>query len=59
MAKKQWYCVEVECIRETPELTMRKGEKQIVAKVNSLGLAYVTANAIDKLYSGKCYVIVK
>ena len=59
MTKKEWYSIEIECIKENPALTMRKGEKQTVAKVKSLGLAYVTANAINKLYDGNCYVIVK
>lgn len=59
MAKKEWYTVEIECIKFNPSMNMDIGEKRIVAKVKSKGLAFVTANAIAKLYDGYCYVTIK
>ena len=59
MAVKQWYLIEIECIKFNPSFNMKVGEKQIVAKVKSKGLAFVTANAIAKLYDGQCYVTIK
>ena len=59
MSKKQWYEIEIECIKFDPSFNMTVGEKQIVAKVKSKGLAFVAANAIGKLYDGICYVTIK
>ena len=44
MAAKQWYSVEVECIKFNPSLTVKVGEKTVVAKVKSSGLAYSVAS---------------
>ena len=59
MRKKQWYLIEIECIKFNPSIDMKIGEKQIVAKVKSLGLAYTTANAISGIYKDNCAVTIK
>lgn len=59
MSKKQWYQIEIECIKYDPSFNMKVGEKEIVAKVKSQGLVYIAANAIAKIYDGRCYVTIK
>lgn len=59
MAKKEWYSIEIECIKYNSSMDLKIGEKRIVAKVKSKGLAFVTANAINKIYDGFCYVSIK
>lgn len=48
MRKKEWYTVKAECIKESATITAKKGDKMIVAKVKSYGLAYVAAMAISE-----------
>lgn len=50
MAKKVWYQIEIECIKFNPSIDLKVGEKQIVAKVKSYGLAYHAAMAISGVY---------
>lgn len=45
---KQWYNVYTECIKYNPSITAKVGEINLVAKVKSEGLAYVTAKAIQE-----------
>ena len=57
MSKKQWYVIEVECVKEHCTLTCTVGEKFIVAKIKSKGLAYSTAKHLqDTLYKNNCIV---
>ena len=57
MAKKIWYNVEVECIKESANCTMRKGEKEVIAKVKSKGLAHVTAIGMKSIYKKDLFKI--
>lgn len=59
MRKKEWYLIEIECIKYNPSLSMKIGEKQIVAKVKSYGLAYATAQTISGVYKDNCSVTIK
>lgn len=59
MAKKEWYNIEIECIKFDPSLTMRVGEKQIVARVKSYGLAYAVAQTVSGIYKDNCSVTIK
>ena len=47
MAAKQWYQIEIECMKYQASSTMLVGEKNIVAKVKSEGLAYKVASGAD------------
>lgn len=58
MAKKEWYLIQVECIKFNPSLDLKVGEKVIVAKVKSYGLAYVAAKAISGVYKD-CAITIK
>ena len=44
----KWYEIEATCIEENSGITARLGEKKVVAKVESYGLAYVSAMAISE-----------
>lgn len=59
MSKKQWYQVEIECVYVSPGFNMVLGEKQVIAKVKSQGLAYTVANTIAKVYEKNCTVTIK
>ena len=59
MSKKVWYQIEIECIKFNPSFDMKVGEKQIVAKVKSYGLAYAAAQAISGIYKDNCAVTIK
>lgn len=59
MSKKVWYQIEIECIKFNPSFDMKVGEKQIVAKVKSYGLAYAAANTIKDIYKDNCSVTIK
>ena len=56
MRKKEWYNIEIECIKFNPSIEMRVGEKKIVARVKSYGLAYATAQTISGIYKDNCAV---
>lgn len=57
MAKKQWYSIEVECIKFNPSLTCDVGAKLEVAKVRSLGLAYAVAQYLETCYKPEYFKI--
>ena len=59
MSKKVWYQIEIECIKFNPSFDMKVGEKQVVAKVKSSGLAYITASAMKEVYKDNCNVTIK
>ena len=53
MANKVWYQIEVECIKSNASYSMEVGEKTVVAKVKSMGLACHVAYAMEKVYNPK------
>ena len=57
MAAKQWYTIEIECIRFNACHTMQVGEKMVIAKVKSLGLAHVVCAEIRKVYNPYYFMI--
>lgn len=57
MAAKQWYMVEIECIKFNPSCTLNVGEKSIVAKVKSYGLAYNVAQFLQTIYNNEYFNI--
>jgi hypothetical protein len=59
MAKKEWYSIEIECIKETATFDMLLGEKQVIAKVKSMGLACFIVASIEKLYKNNCIITIK
>lgn len=54
---KQWYTIETECIKYNASLSMLVGEKIIVAKVKSKGLAYYTAQTLENIYKPEYFKI--
>ena len=46
--KKLWYNIYTECVKESASITATVGEVNLVAKVKSEGLAYVTCKAIQE-----------
>lgn len=56
--EKQWYLIEIECIKFNPSIDMKIGEKQIIAKVKSQGLAYIVAQSFSEIYKN-CNIIIK
>ena len=59
MRKKEWYNIEIECIKFNPSIDLKVGDKKIVAKVRSYGLAYHAAMAISGVYKDNCSVTIK
>ena len=57
--KKQWYQIEVECIKFDPSLTCKVGEKTVLAKVKSYGLAYAAAQAISQTLGESFTITIK
>ena len=57
MAAKQWYMVEIECIKFNPACTLLVGEKSIVAKVKSYGLAYNVEQFLETIYNKEYFNI--
>ena len=57
MAKKQWYLIETECIKFNPSLTCKVGEKTVVAKVKSPGLACFITAELEKIYKPEFFKI--
>lgn len=57
--KKQWYIIESECIKYNPSLTCKVGEKTVVAKVKSYGLAYAVAQAIAETLGESFSITIK
>lgn len=58
MAKKQWYLIQIECIKFNPSIDLKVGEKKIIAKIKSQGLAYVAAQAFSEIYKN-CNIKIK
>ena len=48
MSKKQWFTVEVECVKYSASSTCKVGEKWTVAKVKSYGLAFIVAEHLQE-----------
>ena len=49
MAKKQWYTIEVECVKVCNNTSCYSvGEKFIVAKIKSIGVAYIVAKHLHE-----------
>ena len=46
--KKQWYNIYMECIKESPTVTMKLGEVNNIGRIKSQGLAYTTCKAIQE-----------
>ena len=46
--KKQWYNIYMECIKESPAITMKLGEVNNIGKIKSEGLAYITCKTIQE-----------
>lgn len=46
--KKQWYNIYMECIKESPALTMKLGEVSNIGKIKSEGLAYATCKSLQE-----------
>ncbi len=57
MAKKEWYTIEIECIKDSALITYSRGEKVVVAKVKSLGLAHIVCNELRKVYTAEHFII--
>ena len=57
MAAKQWYTIEIECIRFNACHTMKVGEKTAIAKVKSLGLANIVCAEIRNVYNPEYFTI--
>lgn len=49
--KKLWYNIYMECIKESPSTTSKFGEVQLIGKIKSEGLAYLTCQSIQKTVS--------
>lgn len=58
MTKKVWYSIEIECIKETAASTLRVGEKDLVCKVKSKGLAFLVAADLEKTYKQEYFKII-
>lgn len=54
--KKKWYTIYSECIKYNPSLTVKVGEVTEVGKIQSEGLAYITAKAIQESM-GNCFIV--
>ena len=46
--KKQWYNIYMECIKESPAITMKLGEVNNIGRIKSEGLAYITCKTIQE-----------
>ena len=57
MAKKVWYEIQVECTQFNIMGNMQVGDKMIVAKVRSLGNAYIVRNSLETIYRQPYYKV--
>ena len=57
MAKKVWYEIQVECTQRNIMSEMEVGDKMIVAKVKSLGNAYIVRNSLETVYRQPYYKV--
>ena len=57
MRKKEWYLIEIECIKYDTRLTCKVGEKMTVAKIKSEGLANVVAANMVTVYNPEFFRI--
>ena len=46
--EKQWYNIYLECIKESPAITMKLGEVNNIGRIKSEGLAYITCKTIQE-----------
>ena len=46
--RKQYYTIYMECIKESPAIFSKLGEVEVLGKIKSEGLAYVTVKAIQE-----------
>lgn len=46
--KKVWYNIYMTCIKESPSITAKLGEVELVGKIKSEGLAYQTCKIIQE-----------
>lgn len=46
--KKQWYNIYMECVKYSPSITAKVGEINLIGKIKSEGLAYITCKAIQE-----------
>lgn len=46
--KKQWYNIYMECIKYNSSITAKVGEVELIGKIKSEGLAYITCKAIQE-----------
>ena len=47
---KIWYEISAECIKENSGLTCKAGDKEVLAKVKSKGLAEMSRQVFEKVY---------
>lgn len=57
MAKKVWFSIEVECIKNKSCMSLAVGEKWTVAKVVSKGLAFIVADQLRSVYNPEYFKI--
>lgn len=57
MANKQWFEIEVECIKYKDGLSCKVGHKEVVAKVKSKGLAYNVLMCMKNIYDEEYFRI--
>jgi hypothetical protein len=58
MSKKIWYEIELECIKDNANFSCVAGEKQIIAKVKSVGLAYQMALKLQEIYDKEHWKVI-
>lgn len=46
--RKQWYNIYMECIKDSPALTVKLGDVSCIGKIKSEGLAHATCKAIQE-----------
>ena len=46
--RKQWYNIYMECIKESPAITMKLGEVNNIGRIKSEGLAHITCKTIQE-----------
>lgn len=46
--KKQWFNIYMECVKDSPSITVKVGEVVNIGKIKSEGLAFQTCKAIQE-----------
>jgi hypothetical protein len=54
---KQWYNIEIECIKYKEGLSCKVGYKEVIAKVKSKGNAYNVASSLENIYNKEYFTI--